>query len=196
MIYSNVINATVNNVVHNIIANKYSFKYHGRKITLIPMNATEILEADLERDERRKSEPFRREWAVSNVSTVSSKSGFVQNEDIALSFVGTNILQHVSKKEDKVIEKEHAIFSGKILLDVLNLSTNDANKVLEPSIDFSSSDDECFIDLCDKQCAMIIPMPQLVKKTDSFFWIKILGLKIRNCFPLPLKKMNSNCCVL
>jgi len=32
-----------NNVVHNIIANKYSFKYHGRKITLIPMNATEIL---------------------------------------------------------------------------------------------------------------------------------------------------------
>ena len=31
-----------NNVVHNTIANKYSFKNHGRKITLIPMNATEI----------------------------------------------------------------------------------------------------------------------------------------------------------
>ena len=34
------------------------------KITLIPMSATEILEADLERDERRKSELFRRECAV------------------------------------------------------------------------------------------------------------------------------------
>ena len=65
-----------NNVVHNTIANKYSFKYHGRKITLIPMNATEILEANLERDERRKSEPFRREWDVSNVSTFSYKSVF------------------------------------------------------------------------------------------------------------------------
>ena len=63
--------------MHNTIANKYSFKYHGRKITLIPMNATEILEADLERDERRKSDLFRREWAISNVSTLSSKSGFV-----------------------------------------------------------------------------------------------------------------------
>ena len=132
------------------------------------MNATEILEADLERDERRKSEPFRREWAVSNVSTLSSKSGFVQTEDIALFFVGTNILHHVSKEEDKVIEKEHAIVSGKSSLDVLNFSTNNTNKVLEPSIDISSSDDECFIDFCDKQSAMIIPMPQLVKETDSF----------------------------
>ena len=85
-----------------------------------------------------------------------------------MSFVGTNILHHVSKKEDKVIEKEHAIVSSKSFLDVLNLSTNDANKVIEPFIDFSSSDDECFIDLCDKQSAMIIPMPQLVKETDSF----------------------------
>ena len=100
------------------------------KITLIPMSATEILEADLERDERRKSEPFRREWVVSNISTLSSKSDFVQNEDIALPFVGTNILHHVSKEEDKVIEKEHAVVSGKSFLDVLNLSTNDANKVL------------------------------------------------------------------
>jgi len=125
-----------NNVVHDTIANKYSFKYHDRKITLIPMSATEILEADLERDERRKSEPFRREWAVSNVSTLSSKSSFVQNEDIALFFVGTNILHHVSKEEDKVIEKEHAIVSGKSFFNVLNLSTNDANKVQEPSIDF------------------------------------------------------------
>ena len=73
-----------NNVVHDTIANKYSFKCHGRKITLIPMNANEILEVDLERDEKRKSEPFRREWAISNVSTLSSKSGFVQNEDIVV----------------------------------------------------------------------------------------------------------------
>ena len=43
--------------MHDTIANKYSFKYHGKEITLIPMSATEILEADLERDERRKSEP-------------------------------------------------------------------------------------------------------------------------------------------
>ena len=121
------------------------------KITLIPMSATEILEADLERDERRKSDLFRREWAISNVSTLSSKSGFVQNGDIALSFVATNILHHISKEEDKVIEKEHAIVSGKSSLDVLNLSTNDTNKVLEPSIDISSSDDECFIDFVTKK---------------------------------------------
>ena len=57
-------------------------------------------------------------------------------EDIALFFVGTNILHHVSKEEDKVIEKEHAIVSGKSFFNVLNLSTNEANKVQEPSIDF------------------------------------------------------------
>jgi len=91
--------------VHDTIANKYSFKYHGRKITLIPMSATEILEADLERDERRKSELFRREWAVLNVSTLSSKSGFVQNKDLALSFVGPNILHHVSNEEQQIEEQ-------------------------------------------------------------------------------------------
>jgi len=62
--------------VHNSIANKYYFKYNGRKITLIPMNATEILQDDLERAERRKTEPYRREWAISYVSTLSSKSDF------------------------------------------------------------------------------------------------------------------------
>ena len=162
------------------------------------MTAAEILREDLMRAERRKNEPFRREWAVSNVATLSSKSELLY-DTFVLPPVGTNILQLVHKEEDNnvyVAEKEHINVSGNHSLDVLNLSTNDANKVLEPSIDFSSSDDECFIDLCDKQCAMIIPMPQLVKKTDSFFWIKILGLKIRNCFPLPLKKMNSNCYVL
>ena len=96
------------------------------------------------------------------------------------------------QKKDKVIEKEHAIVSGQSSLDVLNLSTNDANKVLEPSIDFSSSNDECFIDLCDKQSAMIIPMPQLVKETDSFVWIKMLVLKLNIWFSLQVKMMSSN----
>ena len=160
------------------------------------MSATEILEADLERDERRKSEPFRREWAVSNVSTLPSKSSFVQNKDIALSFVGTNILHHMSKKEDKMIEKEHAIVSGKSFLDVLNSSTNDANKVQEPSIDFSSSDDECFVDLCDKQSAMIIPIPQLVKETDSFVLDQNTCAENKKLLPIASEKMNSNCCLL
>ena len=48
----------INYVLHNMVANKCSFKYNGRKITLVAMNATEILEADLERAERRKNEPF------------------------------------------------------------------------------------------------------------------------------------------
>ena len=59
---------------------------------LIAMNATEILEADLERAEKRKNEPFRKEWIILGVKVSSSKSDFVQNEDIALPFVGTNIL--------------------------------------------------------------------------------------------------------
>ena len=89
-----------------------------------------------------------------------------------MSFVGTNILRHVSKKEDKVIEKEQVIVSSKSSLDVLNLSTNDANKgTLEPSIGFPLSYDECFIDLYDKEefcgSAMIIPVTQLVNEIDS-----------------------------
>ena len=69
-----------------------------------------------------------------------------------MSYVGTNILHHLSKKEDKAIKKEQVIISGKSSLDVLNLSTNGTNKaILEPSIDFPLSDDECFIDLCDKE---------------------------------------------
>ena len=36
----------------------------------------------------------------------SSKSDFVQIKDIVLSSVGSNILQHVSKTEDKVIANE------------------------------------------------------------------------------------------
>jgi len=50
----------INDVVHKKVANRYSFNYNGRKITLKSMIATEILEADLERAERRKNEPFRK----------------------------------------------------------------------------------------------------------------------------------------
>ena len=82
----------INYVLHNMVANKCSFKYNGRKITLVAMNATKILEADLERAERRKNEPFRKEWIISDVTVPSFKSDFVQNKDIALSSVGTNIL--------------------------------------------------------------------------------------------------------
>ena len=118
----------INNVLHNTFANKCSFEYNGRKITLIAMNAAEILEADLDRAKRRKNEPFRKEWPVLDGTTNSykSKSDFVQNEYIVLSCVGTNILQHVSKKEDKVIENEQVIVSGKSSLDVLKLSTTHA----------------------------------------------------------------------
>ena len=91
----------INNVLHNTVANKCSFKYNGRKITLIAMTATEILEADLERAERRKNEPFRKEWIISDVTLASTKYDILQNEDIPLSFVGTNTLQHVSKKRTR-----------------------------------------------------------------------------------------------
>ena len=94
----------------------------------------------------------------------------------------------IYKKKDKVIEKEHAIVSDKSFLDVLNLSTNDANKVLEPSIDFSSSDDVCFIDLCDKQSAIIISMPQLVKETDSFVLDPTTCAENKNLLPIASEK--------
>src|SRR6187551_1736118 len=51
----------INKAVHKKIVNKYSFKYNGRKITLVPLTTAEILEADLQRAERRKNEPFRKE---------------------------------------------------------------------------------------------------------------------------------------
>ena len=107
------------NVVHNTIANKYLFKYNGMKITLIPMTSAQILREDLLRAERRKNEPFREEWVISNVTIPSSKSEFLQNGDGALPLVGTNILQHISQKEDKVTEKEQVNVSGKSSLDVL-----------------------------------------------------------------------------
>ena len=55
-----------------------------------------------------------------------SKSDFVQIKDIALPSVGPNILQHVCKIEDKVIENEQIIVSCKSSLDVLKLSTTHA----------------------------------------------------------------------
>jgi hypothetical protein len=51
----------INNVVYKKVANRYSFNYNGSKITLNSMTATEIFEADLDRVERRKNEPFRKE---------------------------------------------------------------------------------------------------------------------------------------
>lgn len=47
-----------NNVSHDTVANRYSFEYNKRNIIIEPLTAAEILEADLERFERRKNEPF------------------------------------------------------------------------------------------------------------------------------------------
>ena len=107
--------------MHYSIANKYYFKYNGRKITLILMNATEILQDDLERAERRKSKPFRREWAILSVATLSFKSELLQ-DNFVLPLVGTNILQLVHKEHNNiyVTEKEQVIVSGKSTPDILN----------------------------------------------------------------------------
>jgi hypothetical protein len=72
-----------------MVNNKYSFEYNGSKITLKPMATTEILK-DLIKVERRKNEPFRKEWAISDDIIFSSKSEF---------FYKINILQHIQKKE-------------------------------------------------------------------------------------------------
>ena len=82
----------INNVVHKKVGNKYSLKYNGRKFTPVPLTTAEILEADLQRAERRKNEPFRKEWVVLDGTTNSSNSEFLQNDDIVLPIVGTNIL--------------------------------------------------------------------------------------------------------
>ena len=63
------------------------------------MTAAEILREDLMRAEGRKNEPFRREWAVSNVATLSSKSELLY-DTFVLPPVGTNILQPIHKEED------------------------------------------------------------------------------------------------
>ena len=62
---------------------------------------------------------------------------------------------------------------GKSSLDILNLSTVDANNViLELFIDLRLSHNECSTDLCDKEelydGAIIIHVTQLVKETNSF----------------------------
>ena len=139
------------------------------------MTATEILREDLMRAERRKNEPFRKEWIILDVTLASTKSDILQNEDIPLSFVGTNTLQHVSKKEDKVIEKEQVIVSGKSSLDVLKLSTTHATieqHLVDTKSELTLSHDEYSTDFCDKKelfdSSIFIPVPQLVKKTDSF----------------------------
>jgi hypothetical protein len=69
-----------------------------------------------------------------------------------LPLVGTNILQHVSKNEDKVTEKEQVNVSDKNSLVVMNFPTNDANNPIpKPSIDLPLSHGECSTDLCDKE---------------------------------------------
>ena len=121
-------------------------KYNGKIIAFIPMTTAEILRDDLMRAERRKNEPFRREWAISNVATLSSKPELLK-DNFVLPLVGTNILQHVHKEEDNVYvtKIEHINISGNQCLAVLNLTTIDANKAtLEPSIDFPLTNDECF----------------------------------------------------
>jgi len=139
----------INNVVHKKVANRYSFNYNGRKITLKSMTAAEILREDLLRVERRKNEPFRKEWAVLDGTTNSYKSKFLQNDDIVLPIVGTNILQHESENEDKVTEKEQVNISGKSSLDVLNCPSNDANNaILVPSLE--------------------LPLSQVEKEHDNF----------------------------
>ena len=67
----------INDVVHKKVVNRYSFNYNGRKITLKSMTAAEILREDLLRVERRKNEPFRKEWAVLDGTTNSYKSKFL-----------------------------------------------------------------------------------------------------------------------
>ena len=109
----------------------------------------------------------------------SSKSDFVQNEDIALSFVGTNILQHVSKKEDKVIENEQVIVSGKSSLDVLKLSTTHATieqHLVDTKSELTLSHDE------------YSTVPQLVKETDPFVLEPKTCAKNKHLIPIATKK--------
>ena len=185
----------INDVVHKKVVNRYSFNYNGRKITLKSMTATEILEADLERAERRKNEPFRKEWIISDVTVPSSKSDFVQIKDIALSSVGPNILQHVSKTEDKVIENEQVIVSGKSSLDVLKLSTTHAiieQHLVDTKSELTLSHDKYSTDFCDKEelcdSSMFIPVPQLVKETDPFVLEPKTYAKNKHLIPIATEK--------
>jgi hypothetical protein len=65
----------------------------------------EILREDLSRVERRKNEPFRKERVFQMLQYLYLNLNFYKIK-IVLPLVGTNILQHVSKKEDKEIDKE------------------------------------------------------------------------------------------
>ena len=127
--------------------------------------------------------------------SASSKSDFVQNEDIALSSVGTNILQHVSKKEDKVIENEQVIVSGKSTLDVLKLSTTHAiieQHLVDTKSELTLSHDEYSTNFCDKEelcdTSMFIHAPQLVKETDSFILEPKTYAKNKHLIPIATEK--------
>ena len=149
------------------------------------MSATEILEADLERDERRKSKPFRREWAVSNVSTLSSKSDFVQNENIALSFVGTNILHHESTswlRKNMQLSQVRAFLMSWICPPMMLI------KYKNHLLIFLRQTMNVLLIFVTTKVLWLFPCHNFWRKLIHLFWIKILVLKIRNCFPLPLKK--------
>jgi hypothetical protein len=112
-----------------------------------------------------------------------------------LPLVGTNILQHISKNEDKVTKKEQVNVSDKSSLVVLNFPTNDANNpILKPSIDLPLSHGKYSTDLCDKEelcdSGMIIHVQQPMNENVSFVLEQNTCAKIDIFFQLLLKKMN------
>ena len=160
---------STNNALHNTISNSYSFKYNDRRVTLKPMSAAEILEEDQQRLERRKNEPFRKEWTTSNVATLTSKSE-LDDEHISLPLVATNTFQVLHKEEDSVKDEEHVVVSGKSFLDVMNCSNNLV--VLEPCLDLPLPQVDLSIDPYEKEelcaTASLIPLPQQMNKLDVF----------------------------
>ena len=110
-------------------------------------------------------------------------------------FVGTNTLQHVSKKEDKVIEKEQVIVSGKSSLDVLELSTTHATieqHLVDTKSELTLSHDEYSTNFCDKyelcDSSMFIPVPQLVKEIDLFILEPKTYAKNKHLIPIATEK--------
>jgi hypothetical protein len=73
--------------VHNIVANKYLFKYNGRRINLLSMIVAQILKEDILRDERRKNGPFRKEWSILYVIIFPFRYDSLQNEYVILSLI-------------------------------------------------------------------------------------------------------------
>ena len=179
-----------NNASHNAIINSYSFKYNDRRVTLKPMTAAEILEEDQQRLERRKNEPFRKEWTVSNVATLPSKSELLEDEHISLPLVATNTFEHLHKEDDSGKDKEQFVASGKSFLDVMNCSNNLA--VLEPYDDVSLLQVDLSIGPCDKEelCAnaSLIPLPQQMNELDAFAYDSPNGAEIKHLILVTCEK--------